>query len=49
MAFRISRILYLYLILASFVLNEKHEVNLLVLLVTYFESIMTNTKDIIRY
>ncbi len=39
----------LYVILVSFVLNGKYEVNLLILLITYFENIMTNTKDLMDY
>lgn len=39
----------LYLILVYFVLNGKYEVNILVLLVTYFENIMSNTKDLMGY
>lgn len=39
----------LYLILVYFVLNGKYEVNVLVLLVTYFENIMTNTKELMGY
>ena len=39
----------LYLILALFVLNGKFEVNLLVLLITYFENIMSNTKELMGY
>lgn len=39
----------LYLILVYFVLNGKYEVNVLVLLITYFENIMTNTKDLMGY
>ena len=39
----------LYLILASFVLNGKFEVNMLILLITYFENIMTNTKELMGY
>ena len=36
----------LYLILVYFVLDGKYEVNVLVLLITYFENIMTNTKEL---
>ena len=39
----------LYLILVYFVLNGKYEVNILVLLITYFENIMSNTKDLMGY
>lgn len=39
----------LYLLLSIFVLNGKFEVNMLVLLVTYFENIMTNTKELMGY
>ena len=39
----------LYLILVYFVLNRKYEVNVLVLLITYFENIMTNTKELMGY
>ena len=39
----------LYLILVYFVLNGKYEVNMLVLLITYFENIMTNTKELMGY
>lgn len=39
----------LYLILVYFVLNGKYEVNVLVLLITYFENIMTNTKELMGY
>ncbi|MGN0974173.1 MAG: ABC transporter ATP-binding protein [Bacilli bacterium] len=39
----------LYIILAYFVLNGRYEVNMLVLLITYFENIMTNTKELMGY
>ena len=39
----------LYLILVYLVLNGKYEVNILVLLITYFENIMSNTKDLMGY
>lgn len=39
----------LYLVLVYFVLNGKYEVNVLVLLITYFENIMTNTKELMGY
>lgn len=39
----------LYLILVYFVLNGKYEVNLLLLLISYFENIMTNTKELMGY
>lgn len=39
----------LYLILATLVLNGKYEVNVLVLLITYFENIMTSTKELMGY
>lgn len=39
----------LYLILAYFVLNGKFEINMLILLITYFENIMTNTKELMGY
>lgn len=39
----------LYLLLSIFVLNGKFEVNMLILLVTYFENIMTNTKELMGY
>ena len=39
----------LYLILVFFVLNGKYEVNMLILLITYFENIMTNTKELMGY
>jgi len=39
----------LYLILALFVLNGNFEVNMLILLITYFENIMTNTKELMGY
>jgi len=38
-----------YLILALFVLNGNFEVNMLILLITYFENIMTNTKELMGY
>ena len=39
----------IYLVLGAFVLNGKYEVNILVLLITYFENIMTNTKELMDY
>jgi len=39
----------LYLILAFLVLKGKFEVNMLILLITYFENIMTNTKELMGY
>ncbi len=39
----------LYLILVFFVLEGKYEVNTLILLITYFENIMTNTKELMGY
>jgi len=39
----------LYFILTSFVLSGKYEINLLVLLITYFENIMTNTKELMGF
>lgn len=39
----------LYLLLATLVLNGKYEVNVLVLLITYFENIMTSTKELMGY
>lgn len=39
----------LYIILVYFVLNGRYEVNMLVLLITYFENIMTNTKELMGY
>ena len=39
----------LYLILVSFVLTEKYEVNMLILLITYFENVMSNTKELMGY
>lgn len=39
----------LYLILVYFVFIGKYEVNMLVLLITYFENIMTNTKELMGY
>lgn len=39
----------LYLILVYFVLKGKYEVNMLVLLITYFENIMTNTEELMGY
>ena len=41
--------IFLYLILVFFVLNGKYEVNILILLITYFENIMTNTKELMGY
>lgn len=39
----------LYLVLVSLVLIGKYEVNVLILLITYFENIMSNTKDLMGY
>lgn len=39
----------LYLLLVFYVLNGKFEVNMLILLITYFENIMTNTKELMEY
>lgn len=39
----------LYLLLAYLVLEGYYKVNVLVLLITYFENIMTNTKDLMGY
>ena len=39
----------LYTILVFFVLNGKYEVNMLILLITYFENIMTNTEELMGY
>ncbi len=39
----------LYLILVLFVLNGTFEVNMLILLITYFENTMTNTKELMGY
>lgn len=39
----------LYLILVSLVFNGTYEVNTLILLITYFENIMTNTKELMGY
>ncbi|MCM1052804.1 MAG: ABC transporter ATP-binding protein/permease [Ruminococcus sp.] len=39
----------LYLILASLVLKGRYEINVLVLLITYFENIMSNTKELMGY
>lgn len=39
----------LYLILVTFVLLGEYEVNLLILLITYFENIMTNSKELMGY
>lgn len=39
----------LYLTLALFVFYGKFEVNMLILLITYFENIMTNTKELMGY
>lgn len=39
----------LYLILAYLVLNGYYKVSVLVLLITYFENIMTNTKELMGY
>ena len=41
--------IFLYLILVSFVLNGKFEVNMLILLITYFETIMSNTSSLMGY
>ena len=39
----------LYLILVSLVLNGNFEINTLILLITYFENIMKNTKSLMGY
>lgn len=39
----------LYLVLASLVLKDYYEVNILILLITYFENIMTSTKELMIY
>lgn len=39
----------LYTILVFFVLNGTYEVNILVLLITYFENIMSNTDELMSY
>ena len=39
----------LYLILVFLVFNDTFEVNTLILLITYFENIMTNTKELMEY
>lgn len=39
----------LYLILVVSVLNGKYEVNMLILLISYFESIMNNTSELMEY
>lgn len=39
----------LYAILAFFVLSGKYEVNTLILLITYFENIMSTTKELMGY
>ena len=39
----------LYIVLVYLVLNGRFEVNILILLITYFENIMTNTKDLMGY
>lgn len=39
----------LYLILAFLVLNSYYKVNVLILLITYFENIMNNTKELMNY
>ena len=39
----------LYIILVVFVLKGKYEINILVLLITYFENIMTNTRELMDY
>lgn len=39
----------LYAILSLFVLNGKLEVNIMILLITYFQNIMTNTKELMGY
>ncbi len=39
----------LYLILVFFVFNGKFEINMLILLITYFENIMTNTEELMGY
>ncbi|MBQ9012926.1 MAG: ABC transporter ATP-binding protein [Bacilli bacterium] len=39
----------LYLVLVFFVLKGRYEVNMLILLITYFENIMSNTNDLMGY
>ena len=39
----------LYLILVFFILNGTYEVNVLVLLITYFENIISNTDELMNY
>lgn len=39
----------LYLILAILVLNGKYEINVLILLITYFENIMSSTNELMDY
>ncbi len=39
----------LYFILVYFVLKGKYEINILILLITYFENIMTNTNELMDY
>lgn len=39
----------LYIILVTLVLNGKYEVNVLILLITYFENIMTDTEELMGY
>lgn len=39
----------LYLILVYLIINQKYEVNMLVLLISYFENIMTATKELMSY
>ena len=39
----------LYLILVFFILNGTYEVNVLVLLITYFETIISNTDELMNY
>ena len=39
----------LYVILVIFVLNGKYEVNMLVLLISYFETIMDDTEELMEY
>lgn len=41
--------IFLYLILVSLVLQGYYKVNTLVLLITYFENIMNNTKELMTY
>ena len=39
----------LYFILVMFIIKGKFEVNMLILLITYFENIMTNTEGLMEY